>query len=73
MDVFVDFLDKFAPGALWAVFFVVMLFTVAVAAALSYHWREYTIDAQKSNLMFRGYLVVAGIFILIMIMALLLY
>jgi len=73
MDVLTDLLEEFAPGILWFVFFVVIAFTVAVAIALSYHWREYTIDSRKSNLMFRGYLVVAGILTFIMIMAALLY
>ena len=68
-----DLIETFAPGALWLVFAVIMLFTVAVTVALSYHWREYTVDARKSNLMFRGYLAVAGIFVLIMLIAILLY
>jgi len=73
MNELADLAEKFAPGILWVFFFVIMLFTVAVAIALSYHWREYAIDARKSNLIFRGYLVVAGILTFIMIMATLLY
>jgi hypothetical protein len=73
MDELTDFVDKLAPGVLWVVLVVVILFTAAAAMALSYHWREYAVDAHKSNLMFRGYLAVAGILTLIMIMAVLLY
>ncbi|MDD5710645.1 MAG: hypothetical protein PHV43_00885 [Candidatus Colwellbacteria bacterium] len=73
MGTLADLLEDFAPGVLWVVFFVVMLFTVAVAVALSYHWREYAVDSHKNDLMFRGYLIVAGIFAFIMLMAILFY
>jgi|GEM_PF-2525486 hypothetical protein len=73
MEDLVDLLKEFAPGVLWLVFCVVIVFTAVVAAALSYHWHEYATDAQKSRFMFRGYLIVAGILALVMIMALLSY
>jgi uncharacterized membrane protein len=73
MKELVGLLDKIAPTALWVVLSVVVLFTGVAAGALSYHWREYAVDAQKSKMMFNGYLIVSGILVAIMVLAILLY
>jgi hypothetical protein len=73
MEEVVSLLERIAPTALWVVLLLVVLFTGVIAAALSYHWHEYAVDARKSRMMFNGYLVVSGILVVIMILAILLY
>ena len=55
MDVFIKFLS---PGVLWIIFALLSVFMVVVTVTLSYHWREYSVDARKSVRFFRAYGVV---------------
>ncbi|OGY56309.1 MAG: hypothetical protein A2Y84_01005 [Candidatus Colwellbacteria bacterium RBG_13_48_8] len=73
MEELAGFLEEMGAGVLWFIFLAVIAFTALAAAALYYHWREYTTDAQRGKLMFGGYLAVAGTFALIMLLALLFY
>ena len=55
MGVFIEFLS---PGVLWIVFALVGVFASVITITLSYHWKEYAIDAHKSMRFFRAYTVV---------------
>ena len=69
----VDSLESLAPGLLWMGAVLVIAFTTLISLALSYHWKEYSIDSKTSAKMFKGYLMVTGILIIAMILSLILY
>ncbi|MBU2101528.1 hypothetical protein KKH05_02315 [Patescibacteria group bacterium] len=73
MKDFVDSLESLAPGFLWMGAIFVLAFTTLISLTLSYHWKEYSIDSKTSAKMFKGYLVVAGILVVAMILSLILY
>ena len=73
MEELLDTFDSLAPGLLWFAALVVICFTAVVVLALSYHWKEYSVDSGRTNRMVRGYLVVSGILIVAMILNLILY
>jgi hypothetical protein len=73
MEGLLDIFDSLAPGLLWFSAFIVICFTAIVILALSYHWKEYSIDSGKTDRMVKGYLVIAGILITAMILNLIFY
>ncbi|PIR97868.1 MAG: hypothetical protein COT89_02240 [Candidatus Colwellbacteria bacterium CG10_big_fil_rev_8_21_14_0_10_42_22] len=73
MQNLLDNLDSLAPEFLWTSAFFVVIFTILIAWALSYHWREYSIDMHRDAKMFKGYLSIAGVLMVAMFLSLILY
>lgn len=73
MEDFLEALEGVPSIVLWLIVFGVSAFTALIAFALSYHWREYTIDSSKKDYMYKGYLVMSGILVALMILSLILY
>ena len=67
------FTQLVSPGVLWIVFVLIGAFVTIITVTLSYHWREYSVDARKSIRFFRAYIVVMAILMSIMAISIYLY
>lgn len=59
-------LDFISPVFVWGTFLVLVTFFVMVSWALSYHWKNYSINKTKSSRIMRAYYIVSFILIGIM-------
>jgi len=67
------FTQLVSPEVLWIVFVLIGAFVTIITVTLSYHWREYSVDARKSIRFFRAYIVVMAILMSIMAISIYLY
>ncbi|MCR4260751.1 MAG: hypothetical protein NUV96_00185 [Candidatus Colwellbacteria bacterium] len=69
-----ELFDKvLTPGVLWIVFVLIGAFVTIITVTLSYHWREYSVDARKSVRFFRAYVVVLAVLLGTMAISIYLY
>ena len=66
-------LDFVSPGVLWFVALLVIVFTVLIMAALRFHWQEYAVDAQRTDITYRVFTMVAGVLVVMMVLAIVSY
>ena len=66
-------LDFVSPGVLWFVALLVITVTFLIMAALRFHWQEYAVDAQRKDITYRVFTVVAGGLGVMMILAIISY
>ena len=57
----------------WGLFVVIIVFMIAVSVILSYHWREYSTDAQKKRKVMVLLIAMNAIFTTVMFLAAIFY
>jgi len=72
MEEVLNLFEAISPIFMWVILLGLVIFVGFISSVLSFHWKEYSVDAFKSNRMFRGYLFVSGVLLLVMIVALIL-
>ena len=66
-------INLLSPGLLFGLFAVAVLFNVIVGVALSYHWREYSMDSHRSKQVYKTYVFVSVVLLGAMLVGILLY
>lgn len=66
-------LDFVTPGVLLIVAVLVVFFIISIMAILRFHWKEFSVDAQRTSVTYRVFAVVAGVLTAMMLMSILFY
>lgn len=66
-------MDVMTPTVVWTIFAVALIAFVAISIALTYHWKNYTLDSKSPKRIIRFYFLVSLGFILLMTVGVIAY
>ena len=74
MDRYLDyFLDFVTPVVLWFAFGIALVIFLISNVALSYHWKNYSMNAKRSSRIMRAFRIVSVVLLGIMFLSVLTY